>query len=104
VTDSPLLTLAEAAAYLRLGESTLARLAARGEMATIRLGGLRRFHRADLDSFIVARRRPAREKVHPARAAGYAGDTASEIAAMRAYLAQGSGRPSTSGKKRTGAA
>lgn len=52
MTDSPLLSLAEAAAYLRVTQDWLRIKAARGEIASRKVGRARRFTQADLDGYI----------------------------------------------------
>lgn len=92
-----LLRTREAAAYLGLGVSTLERLAARGAVATVRLGGLRHFLPEDLDAFVAAHRVPARDAAPVTiRVTGDDG-----VARLRARLGRdGAGRPTTTGTKR----
>ena len=49
-----LLTGPEAASLLNIGKSTIYSMAARGEIACLRLGRTVRFRRCDLDAFIAA--------------------------------------------------
>lgn len=55
-TDSPLLTLAEAAAAIRKSEGTLRRLIHSRELGAHRIGGRLAVSRADLDAYLTSRR------------------------------------------------
>ena len=57
---SPLLTLPEAAAYLRVSKRTLERLIQRRQLTTVMIGNSRRVEKAMLDDFIERNRRSAR--------------------------------------------
>jgi excisionase family DNA binding protein len=59
MSESDLLTPAEAADYLRISERSLRRLVADGSLPATRIGSKRRHRRSDLDAFItsVTRRR-----------------------------------------------
>ena len=50
----PLLTPSEVAARLRIGLSTVYRLAAEREIPSYKIGGARRFDEADLDRYLLA--------------------------------------------------
>ncbi len=55
--ESPLFTVSEAAAYLRIGRSTLYSLAKTGELRRVRLvAGRSAYLRADLDEYINSKR------------------------------------------------
>ena len=60
LNPSPLLTLEDAAAYLRLSPHTLKAKAGRGLVPTTRLGGKRFFTQSQLDEFIAASAVPAK--------------------------------------------
>jgi len=47
-----ILTLDEVAAYLKAGKRTIYRLAASGEIPAFKLGGMWRFSRSDIESWI----------------------------------------------------
>jgi excisionase family DNA binding protein len=51
-----LLTLADAAKYLSVGQRTLARLTAEGKLPCVRIGRAVRYHVPDLDAFINQRK------------------------------------------------
>ena len=65
--SEPLLTVAEAAAILRLGRSTLYRLVEDGEIETVRIGRAVRFEATAVDDFIQRNRTSQRG---PLRAVG----------------------------------
>ena len=50
-----LLTTQQAAEYFQVCERTVARMAARGELAAVRIGRCLRFRREDLDRFAAER-------------------------------------------------
>ena len=50
--ESPLLTRKEAWRYLGISESQLQRLVAQHEIKTVRMGGVLRFLKSDLDDYI----------------------------------------------------
>lgn len=52
--ESEILTLEEAAAYLKAGKRTIYRLAQRGEIPAFKLGGTWRFRRSELDRWIAS--------------------------------------------------
>ena len=51
------LDVAGAAAFLRLGTSTVYKLSSSGKLASVKLGGRRVFRRSDLDAYLDAHRR-----------------------------------------------
>jgi excisionase family DNA binding protein len=59
ITATPLLTRKQAARYLCVSESTLDRLAARHQLATVHIGRNVRFHKHDLDTYIAYNTRAA---------------------------------------------
>ncbi len=56
-TESPYLTIAEAASYLRVSLRTAYGLAERGELPTVRVGGQYRILRDELAEWLDASRR-----------------------------------------------
>jgi hypothetical protein len=60
ITATPLLTRKQAARYLCVSESTLDRLTARHQLATVHIGTNVRFRKYDLDTYIAENTRPAR--------------------------------------------
>jgi excisionase family DNA binding protein len=52
VTETPLMTKAEAAAYMRVTPRTLDRWVKAGRLARYRVGSTTRFKRADLDALV----------------------------------------------------
>jgi excisionase family DNA binding protein len=55
-TDEPLVSTKDAAAWLGLAVDTLKKLAQRGEIASIKLGKVRRFEKAVLRAYIAEHR------------------------------------------------
>ena len=51
--EDEILTLDEVAAYLKAGKRTVYRLAQKGEIPAIKLGGTWRFRRSELDRWIA---------------------------------------------------
>ena len=51
------LTVTEAAEFLKLGQSTIYKLASSGKLASVKLGGRLVFRRADLSDYLEAHRR-----------------------------------------------
>jgi excisionase family DNA binding protein len=55
-TDSALWTAQEVAAFLRLNEQTVRRMAARGDLPCVRVGGGLRFVPSDITRWVSARK------------------------------------------------
>jgi excisionase family DNA binding protein len=81
VTEGDLLTMNEAAAYLKTSTTTLRRWVRNKKVRHVRMGGVLRFWRGDLDAFLAGQTVPVEDTpVSKARAAAGAPSQRSQAA------------------------